>query len=386
MAPLAPLAAPGPPRGPRESLELVLLGLDDDPRHRPHRLRRVVAGGGFAREHQRVGAVEDGVRDVGGLGARRPWLDHHRFEHLGRHDDRLAEPAPGGNDPLLQHRDLVQGNLDAEIAARHHDGVRSRDDLVDVRDRRRTLELGDDRNRRAMLGDDRPDRRDVARPADVARGEVVGVLGDREGDVRGVLLRDRERELRVGKVDPLAGRDGAAVEHPGGDRPAAFGGDLELDQAVVDQHAFADAQVVEKVGVVDRQVDARRRFAQRQVLALAELARPAGLAEAIARPHEVEEDRNMQAARPRHLAHQPQSAAMGVLGAVREIETQNVGAGGEQPAEHPLVGCRRSERGDDSWRVDPWEAVAAPRSPEDIVVCHSPETSSVGGEETAMIS
>ena len=85
--------------------------------------------------------------------------------------------------------------------------------------------------------------------------------------VNGSFESGRLIPLRVETAPPWSTR---AV-----DRPAAFGGDLELDQAIVDQHPLADAQVVEEVGVVDRQVDAGRRLAQRQVLALPELARPA---------------------------------------------------------------------------------------------------------------
>ena len=81
-----------------EELELVRLGLDDDLRHRLHRLDREAAGGGLAGEHQRVGAVEHRVGDVRRLGAGRARLLHHRLEHLRRDDHRLAGAPPGGDD------------------------------------------------------------------------------------------------------------------------------------------------------------------------------------------------------------------------------------------------------------------------------------------------
>ena len=71
----------------------VVLGGRDDPRHRLDRLDRVLADAGLAGEHHRVGAVEDGVGDVGGLGAGRPRARDHRLEHLGRDDDRLGVAA-----------------------------------------------------------------------------------------------------------------------------------------------------------------------------------------------------------------------------------------------------------------------------------------------------
>ena len=52
-----------------------------------------MAGGAFGRQHDGVGAVEHGGRDVRHLGAGRHRRVDHRFEHLRRDDDRLAEPA-----------------------------------------------------------------------------------------------------------------------------------------------------------------------------------------------------------------------------------------------------------------------------------------------------
>ena len=75
----------------------------------------------------------------------------HRLQHLGRHDDRLGV-APGlVDDPLLQERHVLERALDAEVAAGDHDAVEGLDDLVEVVDRLRLLDLGDDRERDALL-------------------------------------------------------------------------------------------------------------------------------------------------------------------------------------------------------------------------------------------
>ena len=104
----------------------------------------VLADAGLAGEHERVGAVEHGVGGVGGLGAGRPAVLDHRLEHLGRDDDRLGAAAGDLAGALLHQRHLLERHLDAEVAAGHHDAVEGADDLVEVLDGLRLLDLGDD--------------------------------------------------------------------------------------------------------------------------------------------------------------------------------------------------------------------------------------------------
>ena len=61
-----------------------------DPVHHLDRLDRELADRGLAREHDRGGAVEDRVRDVGRLGAGGLGLMDHRLEHLGGGDHRAG--------------------------------------------------------------------------------------------------------------------------------------------------------------------------------------------------------------------------------------------------------------------------------------------------------
>ena len=124
------------------------------------------ADAGLARQHHRVGPVEDRVRHVGRLGAGRPRGGDHRLEHLGRHDHRLR-PAPGrGDDPLLDQRHLFERQLDSEIAAGDHEAVERVDDLVEIVHRLRLLDLGDDRDPATHLVHDLVDEIGVARAAD----------------------------------------------------------------------------------------------------------------------------------------------------------------------------------------------------------------------------
>ncbi len=67
---------------------------------------------------------------------------NHRLEHLRGDDGRTAEHAAGGEDAFLQGRHGLGRHLDAQVAARHHDAVALLDDLVEVVDGGRLLELG----------------------------------------------------------------------------------------------------------------------------------------------------------------------------------------------------------------------------------------------------
>ena len=119
------------------------------------------------------------------------------------------------------------------------------------------FELGDDRDLGAERARHLAHRLDVAAAADVARGEVVGALGDRELDVGAVLGRDRERDLRVGRLIPLRVETVPPWTTRAVTAVRALGDDLDLDQAVVDQHPLADPAGA--AGIRDRRPAGRSR-------------------------------------------------------------------------------------------------------------------------------
>ena len=123
----------------------VLLGVVGDARHRLDRLHRELADRALAREHHGVGAVEDRVRHVRGLGARRPRVLDHALEHLGGGDHDLAGRVGRGDDPLLGDRHVLGAELDAQVAARDHHAVGRRQDRLQVVERLRLLDLRDHR-------------------------------------------------------------------------------------------------------------------------------------------------------------------------------------------------------------------------------------------------
>ena len=108
--------------------------------HRAHRVSRVHAAQRLGAEHDAVGAVEHGIRNVGRLGARRPRRAHHGV-HDARHDAGLAEEVAARGDVLLNDRDLLWQAVEAEVAAREHDAVRRVEDAAEARQRRLGVEL-----------------------------------------------------------------------------------------------------------------------------------------------------------------------------------------------------------------------------------------------------
>ena len=151
--------------------------------HGANGLHGELPGRGLPGEHDRRGAVEDGIGDVTRLGARRAGMDLHGRQHLCRGDDRFAVHDRGMDHVLLRRRDLGQGQLDAEIAARHHDPVGGLHDRVEVGEPGPVLDLGDDRNGGAVLAEHLPDRLDITGALYEGRGDIVHVRLRCEADL-----------------------------------------------------------------------------------------------------------------------------------------------------------------------------------------------------------
>ena len=156
----------------------------------------------FGRKHDRVGALEDGGRDVRHLRARRHRRGDHALQHLRRHHRRLAEPARGARNPLLHAGHRLERHLHAEIAARDHDGVGELHDLVELLQRLRLLDLGHDAGAAlhdlARFGD-------VVRTLDEGERHPVDFGGEHCVEIAPVLVGQRARaKHRVGQADALA--------------------------------------------------------------------------------------------------------------------------------------------------------------------------------------
>jgi hypothetical protein len=174
----------------------------------------VVADGRLAREHHRVRPVEDGVGDVRGLRASGAALVDHRVEHLRGRDDRDARLVTPPDDPFLDHRDVLQRALDAQIPACDHHAVGGVDDAFEVVDGHVALYLGDDRDVDAALLEFGADAVDVLAVADETRRDEVDLFLGRDVEFALVLFGDhRQTEVHPGDVDALPAAEAAAVFH-----------------------------------------------------------------------------------------------------------------------------------------------------------------------------
>ena len=200
-------------------------------------LDRVLTGSGLAGQHNGVGTVINGVGDVGNFGARRARVLLHGVEHLRGGDDGLVGRVALGDDFLLDVRNELGLNLDAQVATGDHDAVGSLENLVKVLDAQGALDLREDRHvLAAVLAAQLADVLDGLAVADEGGRDVVDVLGEAEQDVLTVALGDGgQGDVDVGDVDALALADKAVVEDDAVHVLAVDGLDLEANQAVVDQ-------------------------------------------------------------------------------------------------------------------------------------------------------
>ena len=122
----------------------LLLGALGDGGHGLQCLHGVSTGSGLTGQHNSRGAVVDGVCHVRDLSTGGAGVHHHAVQHLGSGDDGLAEGEGAVDDGLLDAGQLGKVDLDAQVAAGHHDGVGGSQDAVDVVHTLTVLDLSDD--------------------------------------------------------------------------------------------------------------------------------------------------------------------------------------------------------------------------------------------------
>ena len=221
-----------------------LFGGADDACHGLDGLDRVGADAGLAGEHDGVGAVEDGVGDVGCFGAGRSGCADHGFEHLRGDDDGLGLVAAAFDGSFLHHGDVFEGEFDAEVASGDHDSVEDLDDVVEAFHGLWFLDFGDEGDGDALLVHDAVALFGVRGAADEGEGDHVGAVSEGPAQVVLVLLGEGgDADGDSGEVESLVVGDGSAEDDAGVDVGAGGFGAFQHDAAVVDEDAVAGSDV-----------------------------------------------------------------------------------------------------------------------------------------------
>ena len=270
----------------------------------------------------------------------------HRGEHLGRRDrgDRVA--AGKRQQVALHPGDLLDRELDPEVAAGDHDpGLDRLHDLLGAFRRLRLLDLGDHRDVRAAGAHPALDRGQVLGPAHEGDREQVDPLLDREIDPGEILAPGGgQADLGAREVEPLMGGDAAPdldraadlvvarLQHPQADAPVG-----EVDEPVLGHGLRESVEgdrelLVAADDVLGREHDlAPRPQADDPVV---------DVADPQLRARQVAEDADLLAAPLRGLARHRHVLRVIVAGPVGEVEPEDVGAGLDQ-LEHALDGASR---------------------------------------------
>ena len=220
----------------------------------------VFAIGGLAAEHDGVGAVIDGVCDVGDLGAGRSRVLDHRVEHLRGHDDGLLRLNALADEHALDERDALNGHLDAEVATSHHDAVYAVKYLVNVVDALLVLNLGNDLDWAVVCVEDVLNLLDIFCAAHERVGDEVELVLNGPKDEALVLLGERRQlDAHARDIDALAPiLDAAAVLNCADEVVALLRVDVERDLAIVNEDLLANREVVNETCVGDAEELARR--------------------------------------------------------------------------------------------------------------------------------
>ena len=219
--------------------------------HDGHGFQRVLALGGFARQHDGVGTIQDGVRHVTGFGAGRTRVLDHGIQHLGGGDDHFTCLVALGDDHLLGEDHFFNRNFHTHVATSNHDAVGDSQDVVEVVQAFLVFDLGDDLDVLATVGFQvLTDFQHVFFLANEGGGNEVHALLATEDEVTLVFLgQGRQLDGDARQVDALVLAQITVVQHLADDFTLGDFDDVQTDQAVIHQDAVADAQVVGEAGV-----------------------------------------------------------------------------------------------------------------------------------------
>ena len=193
----------------------VVLDVEDNFLEFAHGLERIFAVGGFVREHDDVGALNDGVRDIAHLGARGDGAVDHGAHGLGGHDAELGVLTAKFNQFALDDGDDFGADFVGHVATSHHDGVAGLDDLFEVLvgfDGLFGFDFGDDFGLRAFLAQEFAKLMNVVSTLDKGERDIVKVAGGAPFEI-GEVFRSKNvaAEVSIGEIEALVAHEETVV-------------------------------------------------------------------------------------------------------------------------------------------------------------------------------
>ena len=230
----------------------MVLDVEDNFLEFTHGLERIFAVGGFIREHDDVGALNDSVRNIAHLGARGDGAVDHGAHGLGGYDAEFGVLTAKFNQFALDDGDDFGADFVGHVATSHHDGVAGLDDLFEVLvgfDGLFGLDFGDDFGLRAFLAQEFAKLMNVVGTLDKGERNIVEVTGGAPFEI-GEVFRSKNvaAEVSIGEIEALVAHEEAVVlgdELDGGIRDDFH--DVGADFAVEQVDGLADFDLGGKV-------------------------------------------------------------------------------------------------------------------------------------------
>ena len=232
----------------------MLLGILYDMHHHLKRFHRIFALGCLAGQHHRVRTVVYGVGNVGNFRPGRTWIADHGIQHLGCRDDRLIIVITFLDHHLLQIGHFLRRDLYAQVPAGHHDSVRAADDLIDVLNPFRILDLSDNWNIwRAALPKECLDLQDALCIADKGSRDKVNLLLYAEADILSVLIGNgRQAHRYIRHIDAFALSEFSSIDYGTDDLLGFLFLYFQANQAIIHKNRASNLHVLNQTRVSNR--------------------------------------------------------------------------------------------------------------------------------------
>src|SRR5207249_6507180 len=234
--------------GLRELLHIALC-FDNNFGHHGHGLAGIKPGGGFGGKHHGVGAVENSVGDVAGLGACGARVFDHGLEHLSSCDDRLSPFRGAANHMFLNYWDSFRRQLYAEVAAGYHHAIGCFENFFELIECLGLFQFGDHGNSTVVSRDDLLGSSDIGGGTHERESYYVDAVFKTKFKVLAVFgSKRRNGKGGAGQVNTLVLAEKAAVDDLTFDLGSTDAHDTEFDQAVGEQNAGIGANFLGQGG------------------------------------------------------------------------------------------------------------------------------------------